>query len=114
MVGERRLFVRFGMSCTVVVQPDPQDKRTIDCELIDLSYEGVGMYSPQAFEPGGALKFIIINRQLNVNLGGLGRVVYCNPVTVNGKEVFRIGLELIDVDRAQVKQILMLVRDLSR
>ena len=113
MQKERRLFVRFSMSGVVVVQFDPRGTATIDCELIDLSFDGIGLYAPRKLEINSKVKFIIINRQLNVNIGGIARVVYCNPVKYNSKDYYRIGFEFMEVDRQQVRTILMRVREIS-
>ncbi len=112
MVKERRLFVRFAMSGIVVVQIDPSKKDTIDCELSDLSYDGIALFSPQELKADSQIKFIVINGQLNVNIGGLGKVVYCKPVRYNDKSYFRVGIQFIEVDRAQVRTILTRVRDI--
>ena len=113
MQKERRLFVRFLMSGVVVLQLDPQNPSTIDCELIDLSYDGVGLYSPERLAVNSKVKFIVINRQLNVNIGGIGRAVYCNPAKYSGKDYFRVGLEFLEADRQQVRDILIRVREIS-
>jgi len=113
MIKERRLCVRFMMSGSVIIQPDPEQFGTIDCELIDLGFEGVGLYSPKGLVVGNKVRFIIINRQLNVNLSGIGRVIFCNPIKYNNKDCFRIGIEFIDVDRQQVRAILMNIRENS-
>jgi hypothetical protein len=112
MVIERRLFVRFSMSGAVIVQVDPQKSISIDCELIDLSFDGVGLYSMKEIRADAKVKFLIINRQLNVNLGGIGRVVYCQRVYAD-KDYYRVGLEFVEVDREQVKSILVQVREIS-
>ena len=112
MVVERRLFVRFAMSGAVIVQIDPQQNSSIDCELIDLSFDGVGLYAMKQLNADSRVKFLIINRQLNVNLGGIGRVVYCQRVYAD-KDYYRVGLEFIEVDREQVKSILVQVREIS-
>lgn len=112
MTMERRLFVRFLMSGIVIVQPDPESKGTIDCELINLSYDGLGIYSSIALKEASKVKFILINRQLNVNISGFAKVAFCNPVETKDKNSFRIGLKIIDADRDKVKDVLMRVREI--
>jgi len=113
MEKERRLFVRFSMSGIVVLQLNPKKPDMINCELNDLSFDGIGMNSPQQLIPGTKAKFLIVNRQLNVNIGGMARVVYCNPIKYNGKDYFRVGLEFIEVDHEQVKAILKNIQRIS-
>lgn len=114
MTVERRLFVRFLMSGIVIVQPDPNDTSTIDCELVNLSYNGLGVFSKKALPVGSKIKFILINRQLNVNIGGFGTVVFCNSEEHSNKDHYRIGIEIIDADRQKIKSTLMSVRDLPK
>ena len=106
MVKERRLFVRFLMSGKILLQLDPQKTDTLDCELIDLSYDGVGLYSPEKLPAGSRVKFVIINRQLNINLGGLAKVIFVKPDKFNGKDCFRAGLEFIEADRDMIRSVL--------
>ncbi len=110
MVKERRLFVRFLLSGKILIQSDPEKTNTLDCELIDLSFDGVGLYSPEKLAAGKKVKFVIINRQLNVNLGGLAAVIFANPDKFNGKDCFRVGLEFLEVDRDRIRAILKNVR----
>jgi c-di-GMP-binding flagellar brake protein YcgR len=112
MVVERRLFVRFSMSGSVVVQVDPEKNASIDGELVDLSYDGIGLYSMKQLIVYSKVKFLIINRQLNVNLGGIAKVAYCKQIDKD-KGSYRIGLEFIEVDREQIKSILIKVRDIT-
>ena len=111
MVMERRLFVRFLMSGIVIVQSDLANTSTIDCDLINLSYNGIGAFSSKELVVGSKIKFLIINMQLNVNLGGFGRVVFCNSEKYNGKDRYRVGIEIIDADREKIKSTLMSVRE---
>jgi len=109
---ERRLFVRFPMSGTAVMQPEQKDLRAIDCELFDISFEGIGVFCPVQLRAGGLTKFLIINRQLNVNIGGMGRIAHSAPVKFNGKDYFRVGIEFIDVDSGQMRRLLQQIRDI--
>jgi hypothetical protein len=113
MENERRLFVRFLMSGSVIVQFDRDSLITIDCELVDLGFEGVGFYSPKPIIVE-KVKFIIINRQLNVNISGTGKIIFCKAVKYNNEDYYRVGLEFIEVDRDQVRAILMQVREIPR
>ena len=108
MVNENRLFVRFPVSGSIIVQPDPQGSRVVECELFDLSFDGVGLYSPERLTWGVTVKFVINNRQLNINLGGQGRIVFCEPAKNNND--FRAGIEFLEVDRKLVREILARVR----
>ncbi len=113
MVVEKRLFVRFSISGSVIIQPDPKKSDSVDCQMIDLSYDGVGLYSPKELQKDTPVKFLIINRQLNVNIGGLARVVFCKAEQYNGQPSFRVGLEFSSVDQRQVKATLMDVREVA-
>ena len=113
MEMERRLFVRFSMSGSVLIQPDQENSNTIDCELVDLGFEGVGFYSPKRIIVE-KVRFIIINRQLNVNISGTGKIIFCKSVKYNNTDYYRVGLEFIEVDHQQVRSILMQVREIPR
>ena len=112
MAQERRLFVRFAMSGSIIVQAEPVQSVSIDCELVDLGFDGVGLYSKKQLAVGSQVKFLVINRQMNVNLGGTAKVVYCQRAQ-DKKDIFRAGLSFIEVDRQQVRSILMQARDMS-
>jgi len=99
------------MSGSVVLQVDPEKSISTDCELIDLSFNGVGLYSTLKLNAESRVKFLVINRQLNINLGGIGRVVYCQRVYAD-QDYYRVGLEFVEVDREQVKSILVKVREI--
>jgi hypothetical protein len=100
------------MSGIVIIQPDLANTGTIDCELVNLSYNGIGMFSSKELVLGSKIKFIMINRQLNVNLGGFGKVVFCNSEKYNGKDRYRIGIEIVDTDREKIMSTLKSVREI--
>ena len=108
---ERRLFVRFPMSGTAVLQPDQMNQRAIDCELFDISLEGAGVFCPEHLDTGGLVTFLIINRQLNVNISGKGKIAHCSAAKFNDKDCFRTGIEFVNVDSGQVRRLLHQVRD---
>jgi len=108
---ENRLFVRFPVSGSILIQPDLHGSRVVECELFDLSYDGIGLYSPEQFEKDAMVKFVVNNRQLNINLGGLGRIVFCSPAAKSSKDAFRAGIEFVRVDRQLVREILAHVRE---
>jgi len=101
------------MSGSVLVQIDPEKPGTIDGDLIDLSFDGVGMYSPKQLIEDTTVKFLVINRQLNVNIGGLARVVFCKAEKYNDKDSYRVGLEFVSVDQRQVRATLKDVKGIS-
>lgn len=111
MEMERRLFVRFLLSGSVLIQPDQDSSNALECELVDLGFEGIGFYSPKQIIVE-KVRFIINNRQLNVNMSGTGKIIFCKPVKYNNADCYRIGLEFIEVDRDQVRAILMKVREI--
>ena len=111
MEMERRLFVRFTMTSSVTLSPEKDDLVRIPCDLCDMSYEGLGVYSPKNILVE-RIKFAIFNHELNVNLKGTARVVFCKSVRYNDKDCFRVGLEFLEVDRDNVRDILKRVRDI--
>jgi len=111
MEMERRLFVRFTMTSSVTLSPEKDDLVRIQCDLCDLSLEGLGVYSPKNILVE-RIKFAIFNHELNVNLKGTARVVFCKSVRYNDKDRFRVGLEFLEVDRDDVRDILKRVRDI--
>ena len=108
---ERRLFVRFPMSGTAVLQPEQKSPRALDCEVFDVSYGGMGVFCPEQLDRGGLVKFVLLNRQLNVNISGMGRITHCSPAKFNDKDCFRVGIEFINVDNGQVRLLLQQIRD---
>jgi len=77
--------------------------------LSDISIDGAGIFLSEPLAVESKVKFLVINRQLNLNLGGIARVVYCQKDNVR-KDYYHAGLEFIEVDRAQLKSILMKAR----
>lgn len=105
MALERRLFVRFSMSSTVVLQPEKDDSFRVECELCDLSFEGMGLYAPRQLLIDH-VRFSIVNKTQRLELTGIARIVFCKATSYNGKNCFRIGLEFVDVDFDKVRFIL--------
>ncbi|MCK9595411.1 MAG: PilZ domain-containing protein [Candidatus Omnitrophica bacterium] len=108
---ENRLFTRFIVEGEVLVHPHGQGAELVKTELVDISFKGAGVYSPKMIELNTPVKFIVSGKLFKNTIRGEGRIKYAHPWKRNGRDVFRIGIEFVDVDSDLVMDRLKFLRE---
>ncbi|MGO0121714.1 flagellar brake protein [Desulfothermobacter acidiphilus] len=74
---------------------------------LDLSAGGVRIASPRAYEPGSTLwvRFRLPLRNEELEIATPARVARCEPVVLEGKRLYHLGLEFLQLSRSQKDKI---------
>jgi hypothetical protein len=104
---EHRLFIRYRVQGEVLLHTKNGDLKPLKCDLVDLCFKGAGIYSKEKLEPETAVRFIIASKSFPEHIRGEGKIIYVRPMTRNGEDFFRLGLNFINVDSELLKDILL-------
>ena len=105
---ESRFFGRFVMSGTIMVQVEAGGvTKTVNGELIDLSFKGCGFFCAEPLKKGDLVDFLLINHGLGVRLKGEGKVVFMGKASHKGKEIYRCGMEFSRLDSEVLRDIVL-------
>jgi len=106
---ERRKYLRFNTTGSVVLKTGDAAPATIKVELFNISFEGFSVYASEKIEVGTDVRF-----ELNINLwyepiSGEGKIKYIQE-TKKLDQFFRIGVEFVKVDRKVIQHIISLIQ----
>lgn len=100
------------LSGTIMVTPDTLDEaRTVNGELIDLSFKGGGFFSKDQLKNGERVLFLLANDEMGIRLRGTAKIVCVSKVRRDGEEQFRYGIAFSNLDSAALRDI---VRNLEQ
>lgn len=97
-MSESRLFTRFIVEGEMLIQLQGQGSAMVKTELVDISFKGAGVYSPKKIELDTPVKFVVSGKLFKNSIRGAGRIKYVHPWKRGGQDVYRIGIEFVDVD----------------
>lgn len=106
---QRRRDVRLYETMEVFFAPyregeEPDFKPTL---ALDFSAGGIRIASPKPYEPGTTLwiKFSLPLRNEEFTLATPARVVRCEPVMLEGRKLYHLGMEFLNLSRSQKDKI---------
>lgn len=103
---EQRKFIRYEAEGRVTLSPDDGSSRAIETELVDISFAGIGVFSPEKIEPGTSVRFELVTSLAGDRLIGTGQVRYAQGHKKYNTDVFRIGIEFIKLDQKLAQHII--------
>jgi len=104
---EHRLFTRFLTEGEVLVQLQGAAVETIRAELVDISFKGVGIYSRKMIAADTPVRFFVSSKLFEKHIRGEGRIRYVHAHRRKDAEVYRMGIEFIDVDSELVRDTIL-------
>ena len=102
---EHRLFTRFPVTGKAVLQTKTMPIRTARGDLIDMSFKGIGIYSPDSMKANDAVRLLLTSRSFSRHIQGDGKIMYVQKIFRNDKMLFRMGIEFVSVDSDLVRDI---------
>jgi hypothetical protein len=108
---EHRLFIRYKVQGDVLIHQKTGELKPVKGDLVDLCFKGAGIYSKEKLEPEMPVRFIIMSKSFPEHIKGEGKIIYVRPMTRNGEDFFRLGLNFINVDSEQLRDILVHLQD---
>ena len=102
---EHRLFTRYPVIGKAVLQTKTIPIRTARGDLIDMSFKGIGVYSPDPMQPHDIVRLLLTSKSFGRHIQGDGKIMYAQKVWRNDKMLFRVGIEFVNVDSDFVRDI---------
>jgi c-di-GMP-binding flagellar brake protein YcgR len=103
---EHRLFTRFVVPGEVLIQLQGATIETVRAELVDISFKGAGAYSAKMIAVDTRVRFFISSKSFEKHIRGEGRIRYAHAHRRKDVDVYRLGIEFVDVDSELVRDIL--------
>lgn len=114
-MGRQREYTRFSTEATVVLKLEGEPSRSIKADLFDISFSGIGVYSPEKIEIDSEVKFELITKLLDRPILGKGKIRYIKETYINSTKVFKMGIEFVSVEKEAILGIINhLQRKISR
>jgi c-di-GMP-binding flagellar brake protein YcgR len=103
---ERRRYIRFTDEASVILKPENNSLSNIKSDLVDISISGMGVFSQENIEIGTKVTFEIITKLWDGPITGEGKVIYVKQIARQDKNVFRVGIDFIKIEKETVKCVI--------
>jgi c-di-GMP-binding flagellar brake protein YcgR len=103
---EQRLFTRFLVKGEVLIKLE-EKAESIKADLVDISFNGAGVFTRRMIEPDTLVKFFISGKLFERHISGEGKIKYVRAYTVDKCDIYRMGIEFINVDSNLIRDVLM-------
>jgi hypothetical protein len=113
-MDENPLFAKYLLPGTVLFQPVEGASRTIKGDLAEISFRSLGAYTKDKVEKDMSVRFLLMSKEHNVRLGGVGRISFVQPVVRKSQQMFKITLEFTNVDSELLRDVMMRLANAPR
>jgi c-di-GMP-binding flagellar brake protein YcgR len=107
---ERRTYIRFDSQDYVIIRPENDASPAVKADLVDISFSGVGVYSNEKISSNTKVKVELVTKLWDKPIVGEGKVVHAVEVHKYNKDVFRIGIEFVNIDKDAIQGIINLIQ----
>ena len=107
---DKREFVRFNSSGTVILHIEGVKGEGLKTELVDICFGGLGctlnISTPEKINEGAKLSFDLVTPVWKEAISGTGVVKYVKSMKRGQAEYFRIGIVFTEIDKNSIRIIL--------
>lgn len=103
---DRRRYMRYECEGKLVIKVDAPASRSIQAELIDMSFTGICIQSKEKIEPDTQVDIELTTKFYGTPISGKGKVKNVKEITGYGGPLFRIGIEFIHIDGDAIESTL--------
>jgi hypothetical protein len=105
-MAERRKYLRYNTQGSAILKLTEGPSRSINVELVDLSFLGFSVFAQEKIEAGIDVHFELTIPLWGEPIVGKGKVVYALEMERGGTKVFRMGIDFLDVDEKTIEYAL--------
>jgi len=91
--------VRYRIEGSANLQPEDGTSRVIKADLVDICYLGIGVHSNEEIAAGTDVKFELVAKIWDDPVIGRGKVKYAVKIKKYNIDIFRLGIEFIDINK---------------
>jgi c-di-GMP-binding flagellar brake protein YcgR len=103
---ETRKYQRFNAEGEVVLKKKTNPAFSIQAHLFDISFAGMGMFSPEPLEAGCDCLIEFTVKPWQEQISGEGKIKHVQEVKKGDAKVFRIGIEFTSIDPKVIQNII--------
>ena len=107
---ERRRYIRFIDAASVILKSEYGSPSSIKADLVDISISGMGMLAQENIEVGTKVAFEIITKLWDSPITGEGKIIYVKQIQKQDKNIFRVGVDFIKIEKETVKCIINVIQ----
>ncbi len=103
---ERRQYIRYKIKGSVIFFPQDGTSRAIKAELLDICRIGISVLANECIDVESVVKFELLTNFWEGTVIGTGIIKYLGKVEKFDGEVFRFGVNFIEIDKNVIQGIL--------
>lgn len=111
---ERRRYKRFNaegsvilkVEGSVILKVEEEPVRSLNTDLADISFLGIGVYAPEIINPGSKVQFELHTKFFDAPLTGKGRIKYVLETKSGNATVFRTGIEFTRIEEKPLQELI--------
>ncbi len=96
---EQRKYIRYESEGSISLKIGDDNSPVIKTELFDISFMGIGLYSPVKIEVNTLVQFELMTKLSDEPLTGKGIIRHVTELKKDNDAVFRMGIEFTEVDK---------------
>ena len=107
---EKRAYIRYSIEGTINLKPEGGASLIIKADLADICSGGLGVYSKEKIESGVDVAFELTTKLWHEPIIGRGKVGYSEEIKRHDGDIFKLGIQFIDIDKEALRCIIAHIR----
>ena len=107
---EKRAHIRYSVEGTISLKPEGGAPLIIKADLADICSGGLGVYSKEKIESGVDVTFELTTKLWHEPIIGRGKVGYSKEIKRHDGDIFKLGIQFIDIDKEALGYVITHIR----
>jgi c-di-GMP-binding flagellar brake protein YcgR len=108
---EQRRYIRYNAEGSAIIKPQDGISRNIQANLVDISFLGIGVEAAEKISSGTDVGFEVTTKLWDKTIIGKGKIKHVQEIKRYDTDIFRIGIEFIDVDKETIRCIINRIQE---
>jgi c-di-GMP-binding flagellar brake protein YcgR len=108
---EQRRYIRYNAEGSAIIKPQDGTSRNIQANLVDISFLGIGVEAGEKISSGTDVGFEVTTKLWDKTIIGKGKIKHVQEIKRYDTDIFRIGIEFIDVDKETIRCIINRIQE---
>ena len=108
---ELRRYIRYNTEGGAIIKPEDGTSRNIQANLVDISFLGIGVEAGEKISSGTDVEFELTTKLWDKTIIGKGKIKHVQEIKRYDTDIFRIGIEFIDVEQETIRCIISRIQE---